>query len=258
MSVVVKLVSDLEISEEIWPYYHLEEDFYKYNSFGYRTYELDELQKSFDIAIGCCCVEGLGLRQEETWVHHYEKNTGRQLVNLGKGGTGSNYININLTAWLSHRRRPDRVIIFWSDPTSKTVFRDNGDFTTLQFGNQRIHPVVTDGDENINKWYKAELQDRGISSNEFVLTYMSTNVMLHSSGIDVRNFFPSIYWKEEDVRSIEQFTNTQAHYLDYNNVSGGWSSFRDYQYFPSSDMTHHGWQHQKPIATKIGEIYENT
>ena len=70
---VVKLVSDLEISEEIWPYYHLEEDFYKYNSFGYRTYELDELQKSFDIAIGCCCVEGLGLRQEETWVHHYEK-----------------------------------------------------------------------------------------------------------------------------------------------------------------------------------------
>lgn len=255
---VLKIATDMDISEEIWPYYHIEDNFYQYNSFGYRTYEFDYLDNSFDIAIGCCCVEGLGMRYKETWAHHYENFTGRQLINLGKGGTGCNYININISAWLTHYPQPKRIIIFWSDPTSRTVFRSNGDFTTLQYGNQRIHPTINQSDEKINSWYKAELQDRLISSNEFILTYINTNIILRQNNISVKNFFPSIYWSEETVEKIGQLTKTTPHYLSYNNTEGGWAKFRNYQYFPAADMTHHGLQHQKPIATQIIKTYENT
>lgn len=257
-SSIIKTVSRLDISEKVWPYYDLEDDFYRYNSFGYRTYEFNNLPESFDIVIGCCCVEGLGLRQTETWWHHYEQITNRQVVNLGKGGTGCNYININLSAWLANYKLPDRVIIFWSDPTIRTVFRENKSFANLNYGNPRIHPVLTESDERINKWYKAELQEKIISSNEFVLTYINTNVMLKNNNISVKNFFPSIYWTEENVRDIEQLTNIDAYYLNYNNVDGGWAKFRDYQYFPAADMTHHGIQHQIPITNQIIKVYENT
>lgn len=255
---VVNIVKSLNISNETWPYYHIEDDFYRYNSFGYRTYEFDNLHESFDITIGCCCVEGHGLRQNETWTHFYEQNTGRQLINLGKGGTGCNYINLNLVAWLLNYPHPKRVIILWSDPTVRTVFRKDGSFTHLNYGNPRINPTVTESDEKINLWYRAELQDNLISSNEFIFTYINTNLILRQSNIQVQNFFPSIYWKSQDVIIIEELTKIETHYIDYNNKDGGWAKFRKYHYFPAADMTHHGLQHQQPIANQIIKVYENT
>lgn len=257
-SSILNTVKALDISEDVWPYYNLEDDFYHYNSVGYRTYEFDNLPESFDIAIGCCCVEGLGLRKNETWVHHYEQITNRKVINLGKGGTGCNYINMNLSAWLLNYIHPKRIIIFWSDPSARTIVRKNGTFITLQYGNQRITSTEHDSDEKLNSWYNAELQDSTISSNEFILTYINTNLMLKHNNISAENFFPSIYWKREDVELVGNLTKTITHYIDYNNVKDGWAKFRDYQYFPGADMTHHGFQHQKPIAIQISNVYENT
>jgi hypothetical protein len=255
---ILETVTALNIPKEIWPYYTVEEDFYQYNSLGYRTHHFDNLSDTFDIAIGCCCVEGLGLRHTETWVHHYEQDTGRQVINLGKGGTGCNYININLLGWLRDYPYPKRVIIFWSDPTTRTVFSENKSFSNLNYGNKRIHPVTTKSDERINLWYNAELQESIISSNEFILTYNNTNIILKNSGITVMNCFPSVYWREEDAHRVAEMTETQTHYINYNNIDGGWATFRDYQYFPAADMTHHGPQHQKPITEQIRKFYENT
>jgi len=255
---ILETVSSLHISVDVWPYYNLEDDFYQYNSLGYRTHEFNNLSNLFDITIGCCCVEGLGLRHYETWVYHYEQDTGRQLINLGKGGTGCNYINMNLVAWLKNYPHPKRVIIFWPEPTTRTVFRKDGTFSNLTFGNKRIHPIVTNADERINLWYHAELQENSISSNEFVSTYNNTNIILTSNNISVMNCFSSVYWKEEDVTEIGNLTNTSTKYINYNNVDGGWAKFRDYEYFPAADMTHHGLQHQKPITEQILKFYENT
>jgi len=201
-------VTSLNIPEDVWPYRNIEEDFYHFNSQGYRTYEWVNVASKYDLTIGCCCVEGVGVRKQEHWTTLYEQNTNRQLVNLGKAGVGASY----------------------------------------------IHHTLISSDQVYNIEYQQLLSSPVVYSNNFIMHFLSTHMMLRAINSKVYNIFPSTSWKPEDVSHVEHITNVPCVYMSLNNTEGGWGKFQDYQYFPGADATHHGWQHQHPLYKNIISI----
>jgi len=92
-----KHVTSLNIPEDVWPYRDIEEDFYHFNSQGYRTYEWVNVASKYDLTIGCCCVEGVGVRKQEHWTTLYEQNTNRQIGEFRQGRSGGHHISITLS-----------------------------------------------------------------------------------------------------------------------------------------------------------------
>ncbi|MFZ9241518.1 MAG: hypothetical protein ACO22R_10285, partial [Chitinophagaceae bacterium] len=246
----------LGIDASVWPYYEIEEDFYSFNSLGYRTYEFSELQEGqFDLAIGCSYVEGLGLRQKETWLHHYENVAGVKLVNLGKGGASNTATKITLMSWLlGNYPKPRKIIVLWTEPSRDTYVREGGSYVSLNPGWQKIWDVHTFSDELINRLYETSLKHSSIWSNKFIDVYATVNLIAKTSGISLYNCFPQFFWKQEHLDVLKERTSFSGTIIDFD-VSGGWMKFTNSgKIYPAADGIHHGWQHQLPIASKIYKV----
>lgn len=244
------------VSEEVWPYSKLDDDFYTFNSVGYRTYEFSDLQPGeFDLAVGCSYVEGLGLRQQETWLHHYEQLAGVQLVNLGKGGGSNTSTKFSLLSWLlGVYPKPRKILVLWTEPSRDTFVRQSGSLVSLNPGWNKIHHTLHHSDHIINILYQTSLQDNLIWSNRFIETFSMVNLLAKGFDISLYNFFPDIFWSGEDVKNIQSKTSFSSHSLNFNNVAGGWAKFKNYDFYPAADGVHHGWQHQMPLAQDIHKV----
>jgi hypothetical protein len=246
----------LGIDASVWPYYEIEEDFYSFNSLGYRTYEFSELEEGqFDLVLGCSYVEGLGLRKHETWVHHYENLSGMKLVNLGKGGASNTASKYNLVAWLlGNFPKPRKIIVLWTEPSRDTFVRESGSYVSLNPGWQKIWDVHTFSDELINRLYETSLKHNSIWSNKFIDVYTTVNLIAKASNISLYNFFPDFFWNKGFTNILEKYTNFFGTIVDFN-VPGGWKKFGDgVNIYPAADGIHHGWQHQLSIASQIYKV----
>lgn len=244
------------ISNEVWPYQEIDEDFYTFNSSGYRTYEFSELQDGeFDLAVGCSYVEGLGLRQHETWLHHYETLSGVRLVNLGKGGGSNTSTKFSLLSWvLGDYPKPRKIIVLWTEPSRNTFVRESGSFVSLNPGWNKVHHVLHASDHIINILYQTSLQDNLIWSNHFIETFSMINLLAKGFDVPLYNFFPTMFWDDKDIENIFLRTTFPGHLLNFNNVSGGWAKFKNQNFYPAADGIHHGWQHQLPLAKDIYQV----
>lgn len=246
-------VKAFNISEQEWPYLHIEDDFYSFNSYGYRTYEFDEVREGeFDLAIGCSYVEGLGVRQNELWIHHYEQMAGVKVINLGKGGGSNTSTKYSLMSWLSGEfPKPRKIIILWTEPSRETFVRESGSYVSLNPGWPRVHQMFHSSDSVINTLYQTSLQDSVIWCNRFIDVFSTCNVVAKSLNIPLYNFFPNFFWSETDVQRTEQQTSFSGHVLNFDNVVGGWRKFGTMNFYPAADGIHHGFQHQLPLAQDI-------
>ena len=249
-------VKALEITEQQWPYFHIEDDFYSFNSYGYRTYEFDDVQKGeFDLVIGCSYVEGLGLRATEMWVNHYEQLAGIKVVNLGKGGGSNTSIKYSLTSWiLGEFPMPRKIIILWTEPSRDTFIRECGSYVNLNPAWAKINEIFDGSDLVINTLYHNSLQDSVIWCNKFIDVFTSCNLFAKSLNIPLYNFFPDLWWKEEDIQRIERQTSFSGRILKFDNISGGWRKFNNSTFFPAADGIHHGPQHQLLVAENIFKV----
>lgn len=255
-------VQALGITEDTWPYFTVEDDFYEFNKLGYRTYEFDELvSDEFDLVLGCSFVEGLGLRKNELWVSHYEKMTGRKLVNLGKGGSSCTHTKMTLLSWImSDMPKPRTVIISWTEPSRETLLREGGVYQNLNPGYAIIHPALNVIDESINIFYRSTLPHNVIWSNRFIDIFSVTNVFMKLWGVPVYNFFPEMFWSDDNIHQVKELTGFIGTRLIYTNVEGGWKKYGppgQSLFYPACDGIHYGPQHQKPLAEQIYKvIYE--
>lgn len=252
-------VKTLGITEQQWPYFHIEDDFYSFNSYGYRTYEFDEVKDGdFDLAIGCSYVEGLGLRQHELWIHHYEQMAGVKVINLGKGGGSNTSTKYSLFSWLSSGLpKPRKIIILWTEPSRETFVRECGSFVSLNPGWNKIHVILNDSDLVINTLYQTSLQDSVVWCNRFIDVFSTCNILAKSLNVPLYNFFPDFFWSQQDIERIEQQTSFTGSMLKFDNVSGGWRRFGppgNTLYYPAADGIHHGAQHQLPLAQDIYRV----
>lgn len=250
------------ISEDDWPYYTLEDDFYCFNSYGYRTpHEFEELEDgSFDIAIGCSFVESIGVRYHESWVHHYEKYYNRPLINLGKGGATNTYTKLNLFAWLnSNKPKPRNVIILWTEPTRETYIRRDSNPVHFNVKYDPLEDSVDYIDNDISKMYECYLGLTGgeMSSNNFIKIYCETNLLLKYSEINTYNFFIESFWPSANIEKVIENTNFSAHNLSFD-IGGGWYDHFHYKnkIFPAADGNHVGPINQLNVFNQIKEIYE--
>lgn len=247
----LEIVKKNNISDVDWPYYELEEDFYTYNSMGYRTYEFSDLQyDSFDIAIGCSFTEGIGIRASETWVSHLEKKLNTKIINLGKGGSSAKYVKHTLFSWvMSNRKLPNRVFILWTEPTRKTYIRTGGAPQHLNY-QWKIDPALDLDDSVINDVYEKLILSNTMWSNEFVEDYCSVNVLLKSLNIKVYNCLIDSMWRY-DPGVFEYHTGIAPYTVDFTKNVSGWFKMNEHKIYPAYDGVHLGEQHHISVANQI-------
>ena len=61
---------------------------YKFNNFGYRTYDDFKKDKKGIVTLGCSFTEGIGLHLENTWSYKIAKYLDKPFYNLAVGGSG--------------------------------------------------------------------------------------------------------------------------------------------------------------------------
>jgi len=249
----------LNVSEEVWPYYELEDDFYFYNSYGYRTDEFETYEENnFDMILGCSHVEGIGLRKSEMWVSQYEKILNAKTVNLAKGGNSNNNMKNSLFSWfLSNRPKPRRIVVCWTEPTRYTYVRSSGSLIHYNI-HWKIDDCFDEHDYLLNHVYAEKIKANLIWSNEFITDLTAVNVLANSLKIPIYNFLSSyVGWNVSSVDVIENLTSIRCHWLDVN-LKEGWMPLpKGGTFNPAADGSHIGPQHQHLYSEPITNIIKN-
>jgi len=252
----LKTATEFGVSNEDWPYYELEDDFYMFNSYGYRTDEFDTfVGGEFDMVLGCSFVEGIGLRKHEMWVSHYEKLLNTRTVNLSKGGNSNKNIKNTLFSWfMSNRPKPRRVLLCWTEVTRNTYIRTAGVPVHLNYG-WRIHNHIDNTDTIIDKLFDIRLKSNTLWSNDFIEDFTTANVLCNVLGVEVYNLFTSVYWQLDDIKKVNMYTNINCNIINYD-INSGWQLKKDRRtkFFPAADGSHYGPQHQFQVAEQIQKI----
>ena len=75
-----KVLPIMEDSRDI----QIEDFVYKFNECGYRTKNIDDLDKDFALVFGCSYTEGVGLYQKDIWCEKLCKELEIAIFNLAK------------------------------------------------------------------------------------------------------------------------------------------------------------------------------
>lgn len=105
------------IKSESWFYYNNPIE-YKFNSYGFRCDNFDELSEDYLLFTGCSLTEGIGLHVEHTYPYIVSRKLNKTYFNLALGGSGPDIVKHNLIMFLSHLEKdklPKYVIIQWPD-----------------------------------------------------------------------------------------------------------------------------------------------
>lgn len=105
--------------------YNTKKIFYKYNSQGHRSVEIEELGDNYILTTGCSNTEGVGLAYEDTWSYLVAKHLDKQFYNCAVGGSGPYVTCKNIMLFLSYvKKHPEMIIIQW--PFFARFFRIQG------------------------------------------------------------------------------------------------------------------------------------
>lgn len=98
--------------QELGPewYYYDKEIKYKYNSWGYRTKEFEDLKDEYFISFGCSFSEGVGLIEEDLWVNKLSKEFNIDSFNLAQGGTGVDFSTTNTILLVDYLRNKNKKL----------------------------------------------------------------------------------------------------------------------------------------------------
>jgi hypothetical protein len=249
-----KLFLEKNIPEALWPYYEIEEDFYTFNSMGYRTYEFNEIaDKKFDLTIGCSYTEGVGLRFNEIWTHYYETHFGTKLVNLAKGGASADYISLTLMAWVnSNMPLPNSIVILWTNPFRKSYIKYYDDiehvssgFSALEDSSEQLHVDIVN---NFKSFMNSNSDE--FWSNDFMKNFNIVNILAKSLKIPIYNFIIKDMWPLHDEKDFGHDAKT----LDFFHNVNGWISVEHTggkKIYPAKDGVHFGKQHHYSVFQQI-------
>lgn len=173
---------------------------YEFNSFGYRSKEVDQLDKDFILTFGCSFTEGTGLHNYQTWPHKLAELLKIDYYNAGKSGTGLDVIYYNSLLWKQHKLPlPKQVIVQWPEANRKSWGTYN---------NNEISLDVSNGKED--DWWKYYITSDGEIHMNNIAWYLGFNNVWQSLGVPVLN----ITWCPFDHLQNLEFP---LHYSDIKN-----------------------------------------
>jgi hypothetical protein len=155
---------------------------YTYNSLGYRTKELSEVNnKEFFIAYGCSYTEGVGLAEDEMYHHLVSQDLNLPCLNYGVGGSGPNLQLTNTTLFLKNTDRlPKFVLMQWPTDDRVTLPGDN----KLDFiGSWTNNGKNFSGNNFYNYWI-----DDNRSQNQNLINIHTADLLWKSAGVPVLHF----------------------------------------------------------------------
>jgi hypothetical protein len=142
---------------------------YNWNSLGYRTKEIKDLDKDFILTFGCSFTEGIGINVSDIWNHHVSKQLGLNLCNLAKGGTGFQQQYYNSLLWHNSKLQlPTLVIVQWPNKYRKSfgvantsgdiLIRDaNGGHTDIDYKWYARRYIRDEGERKLNNFVEFEM-----------------------------------------------------------------------------------------------------
>jgi hypothetical protein len=235
-----------------WYYYNKEIE-YKFNSWGYRSTEFDELGDDFIVTFGCSSTEGIGLHYDDMWSTKLGKELNCNVLNLGVGSTGVDfqyYNSILLHNYLmSINKKPKYVVYQWPSQertTASFLFNEN----TLDVLNFEPFTVHFDEDnsrrelKDFYNWYKTGfIEDGGELLRQSIFQPMVCNNLWNSFGVNVINWtWESLY--VDKINKIIKFNFEIQHIID------------DVKYW-ARDLGHNGHTAQDKVVNILLEKIKN-
>ena len=164
-----------------WPY-HTETIEYKFNSLGYRTKEIESLDKDFLLTFGCSYTEGVGLNVEDTWASLLATNLKLDLYNCAKQSTSPEIQHINALLWKRNNLpKPKLVVCQWPSISRKMFgFTQQDDIELLDMSETKTH----DG----RWWERRYIVDDGERDKSIIQQIEGFNLVWESMEVPVINF----------------------------------------------------------------------
>lgn len=185
---------------------------YKFNSLGYRTKEINELDKNFLLTFGCSYTEGVGLPEEKIWNYNISKFLNLDLYNCAKQASGIDVQYYNATLWKnSNLPIPKIVIVQWPHKARKQFGFADDNKIRLSDMSETPTPdgvwwakryIVNTGEMNFNNfiWYE-NFNNIWESLNVPVLNFTWDDDLeenLHKSKFKLWKISPNNYDKARD------------------------------------------------------------
>ena len=197
----------------VWEYENSEDLVYNFNEWGYRTKNIDDLDKDFVLVFGCSYTEGVGLYQKDIWCEKLCKELGIDVFNLAKQGSAPDVCYMNTILYVKNliKYKPRLVIYQWPQ-TFRRSFAHTEDIK-LNFTNFNIN---TDASNEDSRWYKQRwLKEQGEMYRDNYFNLFSVDVLWKALNIPVYHWtwsgdFIELFMEKEKVRIIMNKSNDRA------------------------------------------------
>jgi len=155
------------LSQPLDWYYRTNKITYKYNSFGHRCKDIQDIDlDNYILFAGCSHVEGTGLELENTYPYLVAEELGCDYYNLAQGGTGIDVLTHNLIMWKSIVTKPPKFLVVHQPEITR--------FVTLEADEQTVvKNTVWDNNKNVLKFI-----DQGSSINFFLSRFLINMVLI--------------------------------------------------------------------------------
>lgn len=175
-------------------YYHDKKIEYKYNSWGYRTKEFDDLNNDYILTLGCSFTEGIGLDYDDMWSTKLSKKLNLDVFNMGMGGTGVDFQFYNTTLIHNHilkKNKPPKYVIYQWPFEHRTTYSFKESIPNREIVS--LIPFSTSHEsENVEyfkKWYiHGFIENEGELIKQSNIYPMVCNNIWRSMGIEVINW----------------------------------------------------------------------
>ena len=212
-----------------WEYEDSEDLVYEFNEWGYRTKNIDDLDKDFALVFGCSYTEGVGLYQKDIWCEKLCKELDIDIFNLAKGGSGPCISYMNTTLYAKHliRYKPKLVIYQWpqafrrtfshlEEKIEKVIMADEYDLKMVGYN------INTEASNMDMSWFKRRwLKEDGEMYKESFFNFYSTDILWKALDVPVYHWtwsgdFTNKYDKpfgfieDDKIRVIKNKSNDKA------------------------------------------------
>lgn len=175
-----------------WYYYDNEIE-YKFNSWGYRTKEFDDLDKDYLLTFGCSYTEGIGLHYDDMWSTKLSKTLNLDIFNLGAGGTSPNFQLYNTILFFNHvlklNKLPKLVVYQWPEIHRIVYAFKTNNYNGIEFESfsgalpEEWHPQNS---LEYGKWYyHSYLENRGELIKDTNFCPMTVDAIWKAAGVKV-------------------------------------------------------------------------
>jgi len=165
---------------------YLEKDIeYTFNQQGYRTKDIQDLDKDFVLVFGCSHTEGIGNFAEDIWCSQVLKTKSIDFLNLGKCGTGPDVQYLNTLQYVKNKFPLPRLVIYQWPQT----FRKSFSYKQKNKIHLKHHNINNKVEKKDTDWYlKRYCIETGEMEINNYINYYSSNFLWKSLDVSVLNW----------------------------------------------------------------------